>query len=380
MEEVKRCTKCVLPSTLQGITFDENGVCNYCRAYEKNFKDWDKIEARKKAEFESILLKAQKLKRPYDCLVPLSGGKDSTYVLYLCTKVYKMKTLAVTLDHGFLSNPAKENIKNAISATNADHIFYTINRENSNQLFKTFVEKTGNFCSACMRQINYAVEIAVKIFNVPLVIQGSGRRVEYVSQIKEVSSLHTPSYFANVLKGTDSEERFNFLSSNKYKLEFQRITGGILDILGLKRSSLMRFFSQHLALYDYIYKPYPEIIEILKREMNWKDVFGFIEHLDCELHDVPFYVQTLRIRNISKSTLHSSGLIRQGIMSRDEALQKEEFELKNDNPPKELLRFLENNQITLEEYTDIVKHANTSQYEPKLQNFARDIYHKFRKF
>ena len=55
MEEIKRCTKCVLPSTLQGISFDEDGVCNYCRSYEKNFKDWDKIEARKKAEFESVL-------------------------------------------------------------------------------------------------------------------------------------------------------------------------------------------------------------------------------------------------------------------------------------------------------------------------------------
>ena len=175
MENIIRCSRCILPSSISKITFNENGVCNHCLKFEEDFKDWDSITKRKKTEFEHILSKAKALKRPYDCLVPLSGGKDSTYSLYLATKVYKLKTLAVTLDNGYLSNLAKENIENALASCNADHIFYTVNRSNSADLFKVFVEKTGDFCDACMRGINYAIEFSIKAFNIPLVIKGSGR-------------------------------------------------------------------------------------------------------------------------------------------------------------------------------------------------------------
>ncbi len=263
MEEIKRCTRCILPASLRNITFDENGVCNHCRKYETDFKDWDSIKERREQEFKEILKKAKKLKRPYDVLVPLSGGKDSTYALYLCTKIYGLKTLSVTLDNGFLTQPAKDNIKNAITSSNADHIFYTINRENSSELFKTFIEKTGDFCNACMRGINYSIELATRNFGIPLVIKGSGRRVQYVSQIKEVSSLNTASYFANVIKGTEAGGKFKYLSTNKHKLEFQKIAGGICDILGIKRTALMRFIPQHIGMYDYIYLPFNEIINIL---------------------------------------------------------------------------------------------------------------------
>jgi tRNA(Ile)-lysidine synthase TilS/MesJ len=380
MHEVIRCSRCILPSSLTGLILDENGVCDHCRKYENDFKSWDYIKVHKAKEFETILEKAKKFNRPYDVLVPLSGGKDSTYVLYLCTKIYGLKTLAVTLDNGFLTQPAKDNIRNAIASSNTDHIFYTINRENSSELFKTFIVKTGDFCNACMRGINYSIEFAAKSFKIPLVIKGSGRRVQYVSQIKEISSLNTASYFANVIRGTETEKKFNYLSSNKYKLEFQKIAGGICDILGITRTSLMRFIPQHIGMYDYIYLPFNEIIDILKKEMKWNDASGSIEHLDCHLHDVPFFKDTIRIQNITKNTFHRSGLIRQGLMSREEALKMEEAELQKKDPPTELLKFLDENKMSYEEYKNAVLNSNKSHYEPKFQKLAREVYHRFRKY
>ncbi len=380
MNEVVRCAHCILPSTLKGVKLDSDGVCNHCRKYEHDFKEWDSIQLRKEKEFEKILSKAKKLKRPYDCLVPLSGGKDSTYALYLATKVYKLKTLAISLDNSYLSNPAKENIKNALAHCNADHIYYTLSRENTKELFKVFVENTGDFCNACMRGINYSIEFATKAFNIPLVIKGSGRRVQYVSQIKEVSSLNTASYFANVIKSTKVKNEFNHFSRNKHSLEFQKIVGGITDIFGISRTRLMRFTPQHIGMYDYLYKPYPEIIEIIKKEMGWSDGAGKAEHLDCELHDIPFYMNTLKVKNITRNTFYYSGLIRQGIMTREDALKKEEEELKNSERPKELVKFLDDNNISGDEYNQYVVHANKTQYEPKFQKIARNIYHKFRRF
>lgn len=380
MSEIKRCTRCILTANLSNITFDNEGVCNHCRKYEEDFKDWGLIKERRKNEFEDILDKARKLNRPYDVLVPLSGGKDSTYALYLCTKIYGLKTLSVTLDNGFLTQPAKENIRNATASCNSDHIFYTINRENSSELFKVFTERTGDFCNACMRGINYSIEFVSKSFNIPLVIKGSGRRVQYVSQIKEVSSLNTASYFANVIRGTDAEKKFRYLSADKNKLEFQKIAGGICDIFGIKRTALMRFIPQHIGMYDYIYLPFNEIIDILKREMNWSDASGSVEHLDCHLHDIPFYKDTLRIPHITKYTFHSSGLIRQGLMTREEALKKEEQELARNDPPAELLMFLQDNNIDFEDYRNMVVRANKTRFEPKLQKISRDVYHRFRKY
>jgi hypothetical protein len=380
MSEVKRCTRCILPGSLGTVTFDGEGVCNHCRKYEADFKGWDSIKERREQEFKKILFSAKKLRRPYDVLVPLSGGKDSTYALYLCTRVYGLKTLAVTLDNGYLTQPAKDNINNALNSCSTDHIFYTINRENSNQLFRIFTEKTGDFCNACMRSINYSIEFTTKSFRIPLVLKGSGRRVQYVSQIKEVSSLNTAAYFANVLKGTMAENKFRYLSSDKHKLEFQKIAGGITDILNIPRTALMRFIPQHIGLYDYIYLPFPEIVEILKKEMGWSDNKGTAEHLDCELHDVPFYKDTLRLPGITRNTFYYSGLIRQGLMTREEALEKEISGLKSQDPPDELLKFLETGNMDFENYVKTVINSDKSRFEPALQNLARNIYHKLRRY
>jgi hypothetical protein len=380
MQTIQRCSKCILPASLTNITFNEDGVCNHCLKYEHDFSEWDSIAKRREKEFIALMERAKKLKRPYDCLIPLSGGKDSTYALYLATRVYKLKTLAVSLDNGYLSNPAKDNIRNALLSCNADHVYYSVNKANSNELFKIFVKQTGDFCNACMRGINYAIEFTTKAFKIPLVIKGSGRRVQYISQIKEVTSLNTASYFANVIKNNQVNNQFSHFSRNKHSLELQKIIGGIADIFRIRRTSLMRFIPQHIGLYDYIYKPYPEIIKILKEEMGWSDGSGKAEHLDCELHDVPFYKDTMRIPNISKNTFYYSGLIRQGIMTREEAMKREEYDLTTINPPEELLKFLDDNDISFKQYKEYVKHSDSSQFEPKLQKIARNIYHKFRKF
>lgn len=380
MNELKICSKCLLPSTLSGIIFDDKGVCSHCRDYERNFSEWEKIRERKEKELIQIFEKAKKMNRPYDCLVPLSGGKDSTYALYLATKVYKLRTLAVSLDNAYLSDLAKKNITAALKSCSADHIMYTISRKNNEELFSVFVKQIGDLCNACMREINYAIELAQKSFNIPLIIKGSGRRVQYVSQIKETSTLNTASYFKGVIRGTSAEKKFSHITRNRFRYEFQKIFGGVCDILRIKRTRIMRFIPQHIGMYDYVYLPYPEIVEIIKREMGWNDGSGKVEHLDCELHNVPFYMNTLKIPNIGKETFHLSGLIRQGIITREEALKKDAEAREKMSVPVELTEFLQNNNITESEYINYVKTSKMSRFEPRFQKFARKLYHKFRKF
>lgn len=93
MEEIRRCTRCIIPGVLPSVKFDKDSVCNYCEEYDNLFSNWSNTQLQRKQEFEDILQRARRLKRSYDCLVTLSGGKDSTYALYLCDKIYELKVL-----------------------------------------------------------------------------------------------------------------------------------------------------------------------------------------------------------------------------------------------------------------------------------------------
>lgn len=377
--EVKRCTRCVLPNTLTSIQFDDEGICNYCRKYENDFSNWNSIKQRKKEEFESLIRAAKRLKRPYDCLVPLSGGKDSTYVLYLCAKIYSLRCLTVTFDNGFLTTTAKNNIANALEAAGADNLRYHINKKNSFDLYKHFMKKTGDFCSACMRGINYSIESAVGLFKIPLIINGSGRRVEYLDPIAEISRLHTPSYIRNVLKQESIAKQFSHLSWNRFRLEIQKGTGAICDITKISRAKIMRFCPQHIRFYDYIYRPYNEIVAILEREMGWTDAGATVEHLDCVFHEIPLYIHTLNIPGITPQTCRNSALIRQGILKRQDAIDIENKYKNNNYPPEELEYYLKQTDMEFEEFKKYATTCNGKEFVPRLQKSTRKIYYKRRK-
>lgn len=371
--KLKRCTRCVLPETIPGIAFDGQGICNYCRQYERSFAEWDKLKEEKRLEFEKLLEAAKRLRRPYDCLIPLSGGKDSTYALYLTKKMYGLNCLAVTFDNGFMSQLARTNIENAVKASETDHIVYKMNKKSINGLFKIFLKKTGQFCNACMRGINYTIELAAKRFRTPLIIKGSGKRVQYVSQIPGISYSNSAYFFKKVIKKSKGKSKFKYLGGSKLGLEIYKIA----YIFKIPRRILMRFFPQSIGMYDYLYKPYPEIIEVIQNEMDWQRPEDTFEHFDCELHGIPFYKDTLRIEGITPHTLHNSGLIRQGLMTREQALEVEMEMLKKDGPPGELEPLLNDFGLNFKQFSQIVKTTDAAKYIPVFEKFFRKLYQKF---
>ncbi len=98
------CSRCVLPANYPGISFDSDNVCNFCRT-NKN-EEYLGVEA-----LEADLKAGRQRTGDYDCVVPVSGGKDSTYVLYYLTKILNLKTIAVNYDNGFTHPQATENLK-----------------------------------------------------------------------------------------------------------------------------------------------------------------------------------------------------------------------------------------------------------------------------
>src|SRR5688572_27240463 len=119
------CKKCVMPDTRPDLRFDEEGVCDACRSFERKNKviDWEA----KRAEFESLLqTHGNKNPAKYDCVIPVSGGKDSHLSLYYAKEVYGLNPLCVCFEPTLPTDIGRRNLDN-ISRLGVDVIHFKQN-------------------------------------------------------------------------------------------------------------------------------------------------------------------------------------------------------------------------------------------------------------
>lgn len=359
INDVTRCAQCILPASLPSVQLDENGVCNHCRVYNKLADDWEKNKTRRLQELERVFDRARKLRRPYDCLVTLSGGKDSTYTLHTVSKVYGLKCLCYTFDNGFLSEHAKTNIKNAVAAVGADHIFYRVDRGLLLELYGLFLRKCGAFCPACHRYGEVSFDIVARAFRIPLVIGGSGTRISYLTTLPEVAEGGDLGFFRNVVRGESVEKcvgplwhnfrgRGEELVRDLYRYRLVRV--GLRKLFGISWD-LIPLAVPSLGLFDFMEVPYATMRETIENEMGWTKPPDQFEHMDCLLHEITFYIHTLKFPELTTGTLHRSGLVRLGEMTRAEALEAEYEELRNPPPEPAILHsFLQEIGMSHEEF------------------------------
>lgn len=170
--KLERCKKCTLPITWETLYFDKEGVCNICHNWNRKDKNINWQE-REKA-FRSIVDDAKKQNDLYDCIVPFSGGKDSTFTLWKIVKDYNLKPLVVSFDHCFYRPRTLENRERTFRKLGVDVITFTPNWHIIKKLMLESLIRKGDFCWHCHAGVfAYPMQIAVK-FNIPLVIWGEG--------------------------------------------------------------------------------------------------------------------------------------------------------------------------------------------------------------
>ena len=110
---VKICTKCIYDERVPGITFDEEGVCSCCKQLEKLKDQYGTGTGKGKEELDKIIndMKVAGKGKKYDCVVGVSGGTDSSYLLYL-VKQWGLRPLAATYDNSWGSDIAYSNLNN----------------------------------------------------------------------------------------------------------------------------------------------------------------------------------------------------------------------------------------------------------------------------
>jgi len=174
------CKNCVLPETFPGISFDENGICNFCQ----EFKGIEHLKEKKKEYRERFSQLAEELrgKTAYDALVCYSGGKDSTYTLCALKEKYKLKVLAFTFDNGFIPEQTFKNIRKVTEKLGIDHILFKPRFDTLKTIFRRCaagniyppktLERASAICTSCMGIVKFAALRLALEKNIPLVVYG----------------------------------------------------------------------------------------------------------------------------------------------------------------------------------------------------------------
>jgi N-acetyl sugar amidotransferase len=357
MAELRRCTKCLLPETHETITFDADGVCNICRNVE--FKqtriDWPA----KKRELDA-LVEQYRGKHDYDCIVPFSGGKDSTWTLYYLVKEYGLKPLVVRFDHGFLRPNLNSNTQKVLRSLGCDFHHFTPNWKVVQKLMlQAFLEK-GDFCWHCHTGIfSYPMWVAIR-YNVPLIFWG------------EPSAEYTAYYTYDQAEEVD-EKRFNrYVNLGITAQDMYVRLEGTVDERDLKPFSypplkeLRRIGYRSVCLGSYIPWDPKTQSQIIHDELGWTGDLvenvppGYTyEKIECYLQGVRDYIKYIK-RGYTRPTHLASLDIRNGRLDRAVGLQMiDEYEGKR---PPSLDLFLEFVGLTEDEFLKVAMGHAVSPY------------------
>jgi N-acetyl sugar amidotransferase len=175
MKYIQYCRRCIMPETKPDLYIDEGGICNACRSFERRrVMDWDK----RKQELLTILNRYRsKDGSNYDCVVPVSGGKDSHYQTIRMLEL-DMNPLCVTATTDQLSDIGRRNIEN-LKRQGVDYIEVTANPVVRRKINRLALTQVGDISwPEHVTIFTIPVRIAVQ-FKVPLIIWGENSQNEY---------------------------------------------------------------------------------------------------------------------------------------------------------------------------------------------------------
>lgn len=343
------CKKCIVQDKSPNIKF-EDGVCEFCLNHEKvgkiniNILGDEKFAEKVKSQDNS----------QYDCAVPLSGGKDSTYILYYVVKKLGLKPVALFFDNGFIVDEARHNVETACRILGVDLVVGHANIFRKRQIKEALLlsKSLGKFvkiCGNCENNLRSFVINESKSKKVPFIIYGSTRyennsesylKSEVVLLSNEFGKLR--SMLGKIKKGLKiigksksfknpgtiwHASRFLYYCirdniASKAPESFLKKLNPFLEVSFEGKDIETVFF------YDYVaYDPYKQI-KILKEELDWKSPDGKESRMDCRLHAFGNY-QDLVDTGLTSDGFTLSVLVRNGLISKEEALLREEKIKKN---------------------------------------------------
>jgi N-acetyl sugar amidotransferase len=302
--EVKVCSRCIYDETLPGIGFDESGVCSYCRMIEGLEAEYQTGTEAGIKNFERILeqIKADGTGKPYDCVIGVSGGTDSSWLIHHAVRTWGLRPLAVHYDNTWNSAIATINIHKVLKPLGVDLHTYVANNIEIDDIHRAFflagVPELDGPTDIAAPQIMYR---ACAKHGIRYVLEGHSYKTEGVSPL---GNMYIDGGYVKSV-----HQRFGRLPMRHFpNMPF-------LDFL----KWILLYRIKKIRPLWYVHYVKEEARQLLSREYGWQYYGG--HHLENRMSAFHHSYYNPNRFGLDQRNNSLSAAVRSGLMSRTEAIQ-----------------------------------------------------------
>lgn len=333
LRTMRRCSRCVLPETFPFIEFDATGVCNYCRNYKA------KNQPRPLDELRALVAPYRRSDGSQDCIVPFSGGRDSTFALHMIARELGMHPITLTYDWGMVTDLARRNIARVCGKLGVENVIVAADikwkRENIRKNIAAWLKRPS-------------------LGMIPLFMSGDKYFFYYTNRLKQQTGIALNIWGINRLENTDFKTGFAgvapkfdkrriysmslagharfwaFVGSNVV-MNPALINSSNLDSIGSILSRYLFPQRDYYSFFDYYSWNEHEIEDVITREYDWERAIDTESTWRIGDGTASFYNYVyFTVAGFSENDTFRSNQIREGLLSREAALQK----LEQENAPR----------------------------------------------
>ncbi len=362
---VTYCGKCLMPDTRPRIVFDENGVCNACHtARAKNEIDWDA----RREEFLDYVGRFRPKDGPYDCVVPWSGGKDSSAIAHKLKFEFGLNPLLVTMAPLIPDDTAQHNREEMIKL-GFDHVMVRPNQAVSRRLSRRFFIERGDPKIHWNAGVNSVpVQMAVR-YKIPLLFYAEHGESEYGGRV--LSEEHRKIRdFTEVLEHQIGDDPYNWMDDeieDRHLAPYLYPDLDAVEAVGVKALYFAYFFRWSMKEnYDYIKD---KIDFRLAANGRTDGTFTDFDSLDDKIDNLYYHMQFVKF-GFGRAVRDACRMIQNGQMTREEGL---ELARKYDDefPNAYHAEHLDYLAMTDAEFTDVIdKHRDPKIWENRGNQWA----------
>jgi predicted glutamine amidotransferase len=324
ISKLKRCTKCLLPETFPFIQFDNQGVCNYCHKYIV------KKQGEREQEFKELMKQYRSKDGKPDCIIPFSGGRDSSYGMHYIVHELGLHPITYTYDWGMVTDLARRNIARICGKLGIENIIVSadihMKRKNIRMNVEAWLKKP-------------------QLGMIPLFMAGDKQFFYYVNQIKKQTGIKLDIWSTNFLENTDFKVGFcgispsfdktrpdylpfwskvglawyytkNFITNPAY------LNSSIIDTIASFYSYYAEPRTHFYQLYDWVKWDEQKIEKTLFEEYNWEispdtTTTWRIGDGTAAFYNYIYYT----VAGFSEFDTFRSNQIREGLITREEGLK-----------------------------------------------------------
>lgn len=367
MRKYQQCSICLMDTTDSKIVFNSEGVCDYCLGYKKNIDISSNNSLSNQVELNRIVSKIKKYgkTKKYDCIIGLSGGVDSSYLLYYAVEKLNLRPLVYCVDTGWNLNVAIENIEKLVKKLNVDLYTEVINWNEMKDLQRAFFYSSVPYQDTPQDQAifaglyNFAVKNKIKY-----VLTGSNMNTEGIRPPIEWVYINDLTLQKDIHRryGKVPQKTMPMASMIKYRILYQYIFGMkriyFLDLIEYKKEDAERLLFEKFGWQKYNNKHYENIFTRFYEGYYLPKKFGF-----------------------DKRKCYLSNMILSNQISKTEALK-----LLNSNPyeenlmKKDLEYIAKKLDFSVEEFNDLINSNGKSFKDYKNSFWLLSFFIKFAQF